>query len=817
MEREKEKTVKETLTKRVRNHKIKTSTEKGILLHSDPSYRQKPIIKERVRPFRKGTGRMKRRIIIVSLILMILCLLVAAAGAEDAGINEKLYAKQAENGLWGYSDAAGNWVIPAQYQYAEDFRGNYAYVIVQKEEEDSNGGIIDRSGEFVLQPEYFNIDSGRFENSPGFGTWDDGYYILWQRNENNCGFFDVRSGFFSGMKYEYVLYAYDLCDLIPVSQIRDGTEYMGYADRTTGELVVPYQYWISPEDESDVSFGEGVKALAPVIGQDEKTGDAVPGKFELVKTDGGIIQLPEGISATEDSYMTEGLIAVKDDSTGLYGYADISGNMVVSPACLFAGRFADGRATVKLTEDSYALIDREGKIVLREEDEQFTVIMADNAGAGKPRYAYRGENGLFGFVDEQGRVVMPPQFAYADGFYGNYASVKVVSEVSSQFLEGLIDTDGQWVVYPDKSVLLSEYAGHGLYVVERNGKCGFLDVDTGFFSGYLYDGASDYSTSNLVLVEIDGKDGYADRQTGEIRIPCIYDSGWLLGTFEDGYATVASQDGETLLIDENGKEYRAPDGTTIYGRRFSDGLCVVEDKESGLFGYMDPEGNLVIPAVYRRAGEFIHGKAYVDPKDSYITYELDLEGNLRLEKRREYISEDMYCIAQGKDTLAVFGAEDELLFTLTVPNLFDITVSSADEVMWYRVETNDKDYFRYGLVSRQGEILTEPVFDRRFGEGIEYMDFQEGLCAVEDAATDRCGYIDTAGNWVIPPRYLNAEMFVNGSAWVKDERIIPVGEYGNKVTERKLINQAEEVLFTETVPDTGKYQYDYYEILEDLI
>ena len=90
------------------------------------------------------------------------------------------------------------------------------------------------------------------------------------------------------------------------------------------------------------------------------------------------------------------------------------------------------------------------------------------------------------------------------------------------------------------------------------------------------------------------------------------------------------------------------------------------------------------------------------------------------------------------------------------------------------------------------------------------MDFQEGLCAVEEAATDRHGYIDAAGNWVIPPRYLNAESFVNGSAWVEDERLIPIGDYGNKVTERKLINQAGEVLFTETVPDTKTYRYDYH-------
>ena len=53
--------------------------------------------------------------IILSLII-VLCLQAVSAGAENAGTNDELYPKQAENQLWGYSDAAGNWVIPAQYQ-----------------------------------------------------------------------------------------------------------------------------------------------------------------------------------------------------------------------------------------------------------------------------------------------------------------------------------------------------------------------------------------------------------------------------------------------------------------------------------------------------------------------------------------------------------------------------------------------------------------------------------------------------------------------------------------------------------------------------
>ena len=141
---------------------------------------------------------MKRWIIIVSVILMILCLLAAAAGAEDAGMNDELYPKQAENELWGYSDAAGTWVISAQYQEADDFRGNYARVSICKEDGNYYDGIIDRGGEFVLQPDYY-IDDGQDDYVKGYGTWDDGYYIV-NREDAPEGFFDVRSGSFSGLK-----------------------------------------------------------------------------------------------------------------------------------------------------------------------------------------------------------------------------------------------------------------------------------------------------------------------------------------------------------------------------------------------------------------------------------------------------------------------------------------------------------------------------------------------------------------------------------------------------------------------------------------
>ncbi len=792
--RKKEKTVKETLTKRVRNHKIKTSTEKGILLHSDPSYKQKPISKERARTLRKGTGRMKRRIMIVSAILMMLCLLFCAAGAEETGSPDELYPKQAENGLWGYSDAAGNWVIPAQFFFADDFRGSYACVDVQKEDGVSNG-IINCKGEFVLQPEYY-IDDGRDGYLKGYGTWDDGYYIVKQKDAFD-GFFDVRSGSFSGLKYETVLETDIECELIPVCQTRDGIDYMGFADRATGALVLPYEYWISSRHAVVEAFPEGVGVLASVAGIKENWNwdwdKTIPGDYVLMKQNGEVIQLPDGIVPDDIGIMSEGLITVRDEKTGLYGYADINGNIVIRPEFYEAYAFYKGKAEVELTEDCYAIIDREGKILLREEDEQFPITMTENDGTGIPRYAFRGINGLYGFIDEQGKVVMPPQFEYAEDFCGDYAEVGVFSKVCGMTLTGVIEANGQWKIYPEKYADVRECIADdhgGIYILRREESYGYLDVATGCFSGYVYDDIrAERDISVLIPVTKDGKTGYVERKTGEIRIPYRYDPERTYG-FENGYAAAAYADGEMLLVDENGKEIIPPDGTMIDpGDYFADGLCPVWDRETGLHGYMNPEGRLVIPLIYQNTACFKDGIAAVLMEEGW--QDIDPEGNLLPEEQPE--------------------TEDDTLSLLSLPDgVYWIGICNEPDRFWYGTDDSDKA----GLMNDQEELLTEPVFrwvEQEGNNDEDYLDFHEGLCAVIDDTTGLCGYIDVNGNWAVQPLYKKVESFANGTAWVSQERPAPFGEYGRVINERKLISKTGEVLFTETVPDTGKYQYNYHD------
>jgi KWG Leptospira. len=66
------------------------------------------------------------------LLLCCLCLslLSFTAFAETPATDIALFPARAENGLWGYIDSQGTWVIEPQFNYAYGFRGNYAEVTI---------------------------------------------------------------------------------------------------------------------------------------------------------------------------------------------------------------------------------------------------------------------------------------------------------------------------------------------------------------------------------------------------------------------------------------------------------------------------------------------------------------------------------------------------------------------------------------------------------------------------------------------------------------------------------------------------------------
>lgn len=210
------------------------------------------------------------------LFVFMLCLLsLCPAGAKEKAA---LFPAKEENGKMGYIDRAGEWVIAQQFDSAGDFRGDYASVSVYPADFDPETddlwdmdcvGIIDREGNFVLPPTYSLVagQSGDYFGGKDTGIWlvhRIGDYVWGEDEEGEgeeiilqmplYGFFDIPSGCFSGLKWANMWHWCSDSRLIPVMDYGGA----GYADRTTGEMVIPCQYF----DCDPGNFHEGVASVA---------------------------------------------------------------------------------------------------------------------------------------------------------------------------------------------------------------------------------------------------------------------------------------------------------------------------------------------------------------------------------------------------------------------------------------------------------------------------------------------------------------------------------------------------------------------------
>ena len=266
----------------------------------------------------------------------------------------------------------------------------------------------------------------------------------------------------------------------------------------------------------------------------------------------------------------------------------------------------------------------------------------------------------------------------------------------------------------------------GIAIVEReirgkenpNGRLfkGFMNEKGMMITEFKYDRAYPFS-DELAHVMKDGKHGYVDK-TGKEVIPLQYEDASM---FSEGLACV-KVNGKNGFINKLGKMVITP----VYERTcnvstFSDGLApVYTTYEDGPAGYIDPAGNMVIPARYEFVDKFSEGLAMVRPLDSNAYGYID--------KRGEWIIEPQFDMSLG----------------------FYEGVATVNEK-----NTNGSKSF--GIIDKTGKKIAQQMQYDFVGI------FKEGLAAFE-SRDHTWGYIDHSGKEVIPAGYASPAFFRNGLA-----------------------------------------------------
>ena len=132
----------------------------------------------------------------------------------------------------------------------------------------------------------------------------------------------------------------------------------------------------------------------------------------------------------------------------------------------------------------------------------------ENVISTEELYPFEGKDGLWGFFNLEGQIVIPPQYSAASGFSEGLAAVAIVRE--RQLMWGYVDTVGN-VVIPLRFTSAT-YFSEGLAAVRRSrhGCYGFIGKNGTFILQPYYDEVGAFSGEICQVVK-DGNNCVIDR------------------------------------------------------------------------------------------------------------------------------------------------------------------------------------------------------------------------------------------------------------------------------------------------------------------
>jgi hypothetical protein len=312
---------------------------------------------------------------------------------------------------------------------------------------------------FVVKPEYRYV--GEFTEG-----WNYGYDSKW-----NIWIFDSE-----GNKYTPEEKG-DIAQLRDVRVLYSGDNLIGLAN-LKGEIKVEPQY--SVIYINDISEGL-VTALKPTDFGNELVILNINGK-EVANV---------GSRYESVGKFSEGKAVVKKE--GLYGYIDMQGTEIIPLQFTYANEFSNGYASVRINENP-SVIDENGSVIIEgkrlgqyceglfpvfipggfDREGMFVFTGSENSAS----IVFWRYGGLYGYMDENGEIIIEPNFDKADSFSDGIAMVVFIPESSVKQDKGYsyIDHNGMEVLFLREKHFEGFNANSGLIKVRQknNGFYGFI-------------------------------------------------------------------------------------------------------------------------------------------------------------------------------------------------------------------------------------------------------------------------------------------------------------------------------------------------------
>jgi len=327
----------------------------------------------------------------------------------SSSLTEALFAVE-EHGRAGFVDRAGQIVVPLCFDDVGEFSEGLA-----RFERDGRWGYIDPAGSVVIEPSF---------------PWAEEFHE-------------------------------DLAHVQVTGTVLGYDGRWGYINRS-GKIVIPPNSgrMLGDSNGEDSAFHDGLamievedKAIPPRKGFIDKDGKLViPGRFTYA------YPFSEGLAAATES---------QSGDTG-WGYIDRSGNWTIPPRFDWASSFQLGLAPVNRKKDC-GYIDKNGDQVVRPPAPSGKQDCASAWGDftdGLSRWLFGKK---YGFIDRNGKTIIPPQFDLTYGFGEGLAAVQIGKKW------GYIDTTGRMVIAPQEFWNVKPFHNGLAQVQTKDGSVGYID------------------------------------------------------------------------------------------------------------------------------------------------------------------------------------------------------------------------------------------------------------------------------------------------------------------------------------------------------
>ena len=281
------------------------------------------------------------------------------------------------------------------------------------------------------------------------------------------------------------------------------------------------------------------------------------GRSQVIDSKGFKVIDEKGREITSKAYNYIGTYkdgrAVFGNSSGngayLYGYLDREGKEVIPNRYQTASDFNHGKAVVKVKENEFRLIDRNGQTL-----NTYKFNLAGNLAEGLLAFQEKPDS-KSGYINESGNIVIKPKFTQARAFNDGRAIVNVSEGYDNRY--GLIDRNGKFIVEPKYNDINS--LGNGMFAVGKaiiedkpyiGSKYAIVNNNGSFLTDFIYYGVSEYK-NGLASAYDDKNTFFIDKRGVKVEnLPSVSGS----GTLELKKNIIkANVDFRTSYLDKSGK------------------------------------------------------------------------------------------------------------------------------------------------------------------------------------------------------------------------------------------------------------------------